>query len=172
MAKAGRPRAFKNAKEVESFENKNDGLYEIKYMSNIYNHDFDKEKDLVYYIINNIDLFAKNILNDEVIFFEIDMPIEKQNRLSPRGRRIDIYIKGRNKTYIIETKNPHFGTENRAAIGQILDYGREISDPKKELIIITTKFDINTAKTIDYYKLPIRYIYLSKRRCLEYEWSY
>lgn len=53
-------------------------------------------------------------------------------------------------------------------IGQILDYGREFLDPKKELMIITTKFDRNTAKTIKHYRLPIRYIYIDKNRIMEY----
>ena len=33
---------------------------------------------MVNYIVNNIDKFAKDILNDEVVSFEIDKPIDKQ----------------------------------------------------------------------------------------------
>lgn len=156
------PKIYNNEEEIN---NCCDGKVIVR---NLENNSFEKEIDLVNYIVLNIDKFVNDILNDELISFEVDMPINKQNRLSPRGRRIDLFIKGKNKTYIIETKNPTSGTENRAAIGQILDYGREFTDPKKELIIITSKFDINTAKTIKYYNLPIRYIYLSKKRTLEF----
>ena len=139
---------------------------------NLENDNFEKEINLVDYIVLNIDKFVSEFLEDELISFEVDMPINKATRLVPRGRRIDLFIKCKNKIYIIETKNPSSGTENRAAIGQILDYGREFTDSKKELIIITTKFDINTARTIKYYDLPIRYIYLSKKRILEFKDEY
>ena len=130
---------------------------------------FKLEKDLVDYIVLNIDLFAKDILDDEVVSFEVDKPINKQICFSQRGRRIDIFIVGKKKIYIIECKNAHSGTENRAAIGQILDYGREYTDSKKELIIITSHFDIETAKTIKHYNLPIRYIYINKKQILEFK---
>ena len=146
----------------------NKGNIIIEDLSTLDNKDFINENSLVDYVVLNIDKFAKDILNDEVISFEIDMPITKQIKLSPRGRRIDLFIIGKKKKYIIEFKNPHFGTENRAAIGQILDYGREFTDSEKELIIITTKYDNNTAKTIKYYNLPIRYIYFSKKQTMEY----
>ena len=158
----GKPKIYNNEEEIG---NCCDGEIIVE---NLTNDNFNKEIDLVNYIVLNIDKFVNDILNDELISFEIDMPINKQNRLAPRGRRIDLFIKGKNKTYIIETKNPSTGTENRFAIGQVLDYGREFTDPQKELIIITTKFDLNTAKTIRYYNLPIRYIYLSKKRILEF----
>lgn len=136
------------------------------------NNNFNKEIDLVNYIVLNIDKFVNEFLEDDLVSFEIDMPIKKATRLTPRGRRIDLFIKGKNKIYIIEAKNPKSDIDNRFAIGQILDYGREFTDSKKELIIITTKFDINTAKTIKYYNLPIRYIYLSKKRILEFKDEY
>lgn len=84
------------------------------------------------------------------------------------GRPFDLFIQGSKKIYLIELKNPSANTENRAAIGQILDYGTEFLDPtKKELVIITTMFDNYTARVISFYKLPIRYIYLDKERFLE-----
>jgi hypothetical protein len=157
---------YKNQQElpVNDFE----GQVLIKDVNSINTDNFKLEKDLVDYIIINIDLFTKDLFNDDVVSYEVDMPINKRMKLSPGGRRIDLYIVGTKKTYIIEAKNPSSGTENRAAIGQLLDYGREFPDSKKELAIITTRFDINTAKTIKYYNLPIRYIYISKKRLLEY----
>lgn len=59
-------------------------------------------------------------------------------------------------------------TEIRAGIGQLLDYGREYLDPKKELILLANMYDENTAKTIEFYNLPIRYIVFSKDKSLEF----
>lgn len=161
----GQPRAFKTIQEAETYSNNFDENIEeqiyIKSIESICNNDFGNEKELVEHIVINIDKFAKDILDDEVISFEV----EKQ--LSAKGRRIDLYIIGKNKTYIIEFKNPKCSTEIRASIGQLLDYGREFTDPKKELILISTKYDYNTQATISYYNLPIRYIYISKSIYLE-----
>lgn len=155
----------------ELAENKNNEYAKIRIYDTytIKTDEFKKEKDIEEFIVCNIEKFVNDILEDKLIYYEVNKPIEKQNMMCPRGRRIDLFIKGENKIYIIELKNPTSLIDNRMAIGQILDYGREFADSKKELIIITTKFDINTAKTIDYYNLPIRYIFLSKERCLEYE---
>lgn len=174
-AKVGRPlkytpeelKIYKNIQHLPSNENHNEVLIFNDY-NKLISNEFKKEKNIEQWIVDNIDSFAKEILNDEIISFECDMAIEKQIRWSPRGRRIDLFIIGKKKKYIIELKNPKSGSENRAAIGQLLDYGREFSDSKKELIIITSKFDINTARTIKYYDLPIRYIYLDKTRFMEY----
>jgi hypothetical protein len=129
--------------------------------------DFNSERDLIDYIVSNINLFVKEYLNDSLVSFEVDMPINKQIRLSPRGRRIDLFIKGKRGVYIVEAKNGKNTNEIRQSIGQILDYGREFLDPKKEMILVSTTFDMNTAKTIKYYNLPIRYIIFSKDRGLE-----
>ena len=61
-----------------------------------------------------------------------------------------------------------FLSENKYGIGQLLDYGREFPYPKKELLLITSKFCQNTAKTIKHYKLPIRYFFINKKQILEY----
>lgn len=158
---------FKNLNEIPNEVDEETII--LQNSKDIITDDFDKEKYLVDYIVSYIDDFAKDILNDKVISFEIEKNVKKRCYFSPRGKRVDLYIKGENKDYIIETKNPKFACENRSAIGQILDYGREFSDSKKELIIITTKFDLDTARTIEYYNLPIRYIYLSKKHILEYK---
>lgn len=140
----------------------------LKNHKTIKTDDFKKEINLVDYIILNIDKFAKEILQDEIIEFETEKNIVERCCFSPRGKRVDLYIKGKKKDYIIEFKNPKYYHENRCAIGQLLDYGREFSDSKKDLILITTKFDLDTARTIKYYNLPIRYIYLSKKHIMEY----
>ena len=75
-----------------------------------------------------------------------------------------LYSRENNK-YIVELKNPHYLCENRHALGQLLDYGREL--PGSQLILLSTSFDFSTQATIKYYNLPIRYIYFEKTRCLE-----
>lgn len=165
MAKEGRPLKFKSVEELDGVSN---GRVEIP-GEVLKNEDFKKEKDIERFIVDNIELFVSSILDDELISFEVDKPISKLRHFSPRGRRVDLYIVAKKKTYIVELKNPSSGTENRAAIGQILDYGREFLDSEKDLVIVTTNFDIHTAKTIRFYNLPIRYIYIEKKRFLEYE---
>ncbi len=158
-----RPLKFKTKEDLQGAK---DGLVEFP-VELLRSSEFGKEKDLEQFIVLNIEKFTRDFLQDDVVSFEVNKPIAVQRFISPRGRRIDLVIVGKNKTYLIELKNPLSGTESRASIGQILDYGREYLDPKKELLIITTKFDMNTAETIRFYNLPIRYIYLDKKRIME-----
>lgn len=134
---------------------------------NFHNNDFDKEKDLVKYITDNIDKFVLIQFNDKVISYEVDKPINRQ-AFWPRWRRVDIFIQWQNWIYIIECKNAKNSTEIRYSLWQLLDYWREYLDPKKELILIANMYDESTAKTISYYNLPIRYIIFSKNNSLEY----
>lgn len=145
-----------------------DGIFRINNYKETLSSDFKNEKELVKFIVCHIDDFTKILFNDSVISFETEYEIDKRHKLSPRGRRVDIFISGVKSKYLIETKCPKFGTESRAAIGQVLDYGKEFCDENVELVIVTTNFDIDTAKTIKYYNLPIRYIYLSKVNFVEY----
>ena len=162
---AGRPLKFQSVEELQNIPG---GKYQFDDNQAIASTDFAKEFNLVEYITHNIQSFVKDFLEDELVMFEVDKPIHPRYKFSPRGRRVDLYIKGKNKSYIIETKNPKYLMENRQGIGQLLDYGREFLDPIKELLLITTKFDINTARTIKHYNLPIRYIFLSKNLTMEY----
>jgi len=162
---AGRPLKFKTVKEIRNI--KKDG--EVFFIGDkLLFNDFHNEKQLVNLICDNLEDFTKRYLCDVVVEYSVEKPIKPQLRLSPRGRRVDIFIKGKEKNYIIEVKNAKNTTEIRSAIGQLLDYGREYLDPKKELILIANMFDINTAKTIQYYKLPIRYLIINKRQLLEF----
>lgn len=154
MSNAGRPPKFK------------DWIIQKVNYKKFINNDFKSENELKDFIVRNIDNICKDIYNDKVKDYKVDFPIQRQLKLSPRGRRIDLIIYGERNNYLIELKNPKFGTESRAAIGQILDYGREFMNYK--LSIITTKFDIDTAETIKYYNLPIRYIYTNKKQCVEF----
>lgn len=131
--------------------------------------DFQSESDMVDYIIRNIDNFASIHLNDKIVSFEVDKDIAKQAIRCPRGRRIDIFIQGEKGVYVIECKNSKNTSSTRAGIGQLLDYGREFLDPKKELILISNTYDSNTAKTIEYYNLPIRYLIINKINTLEFK---
>lgn len=158
-------KTLKTKKDVCSAK---DGICRIDNYKETLSSDFKNEKELVDFISCHIDDFTRLLFNDSVVSFEREYELNKRYKLSARGRRIDIFISGLKSKYLIETKCPKFGTESRAAIGQILDYGKEFKDEKVELVIVTTNFDIDTAKTIKHYKLPIRYIYLSKKNFIEY----
>ena len=162
----GRPPKFATPEELQDIPNQ-----DVKATSDsaISNNDFDREIDLQNFIVNNIQAFCKDILEDDLISFEVEYNVTKQMYFSPRPQRVDLFIKCKRKVYIVELKNPKCLAENRYAIGQLLDYGREFLDSKKELILITTKFDFNTAKTIKHYNLPIRYIYFERLRALEFK---
>jgi hypothetical protein len=160
---AGRP-LIKEKLDIKNYNRTEDICVKPKDLNN---NQFNKEKDLSDFITYNIEYFCNDILEDELISFEVDKTIVKQRRFGARGRRVDLYIICKNKHYIIELKNPTSLSENTAGIGQILDYGRQFPYPKKELILITTMFDKDTHLTIKHYNLPIRYLYFEKGRVLE-----
>ncbi len=166
---AGRPPKYKTPEEMQAVID--DGLIAYEGAS-INCTAFNKEKDVVTHIESHIGWFCKSVLGDTYKSHEVDQDIRKRNRMAPRGRRVDIVIECKNHTFVIEVKNPKTAIDNRHAIGQILDYGREFPDPKKRLVIITTFFDENTAQTIAHYKLPIKYIYINQSQSYEYIGKY
>ena len=110
-------------KLLEDLENKING--QVKFCwDKFLNNDFNKEKDLVEFITNNIDIFCKQNLNDKCISYEVDKPINKFQNFWPRWKRIDIFIQWEKWVYIIECKNVKNTTEMRYAIWQLLDYWR------------------------------------------------
>lgn len=130
-------------------------------------NDFKNEKELANYTKINIKKFTEDILEDELVSFEFEKKIIKREK-TQRHKRIDLYVVGKKGKYIIEFKNPTWNNENLNAIGQLLNYGRQFTDSKKELVLISTLFDEETARTIKYYNLPIRFIYFDKEKSLEY----
>lgn len=129
---------------------------------------FNSEKSLSDYLVSHIHEFIYDTFDDKVESFTVDKEIHPVLRLAPRKRRVDLLVRGEKFVYVIELKNAKWESENTPAIGQILDYGREFQDPK-QLIIITTCFDANTAKTIQHYKLPIRYFVFLRDKILEFK---
>lgn len=145
-----------------------DGLYWYRGKRLKNDKPFKSEKSLADYIIANIHEFIHDTFDDKVEFFTVDKEIHPVLRLAPRKRRVDLLVHGKKSIYVIELKNAKWESANPPAIGQILDYGREFSDPK-QLIIITTCFDPNTARTIEHYKLPIRYFVFLRDKILEFK---
>lgn len=158
---------YENYEEMKGLE---DGYVGYK-GKKITNNFFECENELANYIINNIKKFAQSYLNDTIKSFERECQIHKRIRFAPRGRRVDLFIEGNNKEYVIEFKTPSSGSEIRYGLGQMLDYGREFFDSDEyketELLLISDLYDSNTAKTIEYFDLPIRYIYFDKNISLE-----
>lgn len=132
-----------------------------------FNH-FATESELTQFLSENIKEFTASHLGGKYVRHCIDMPIVKQDRFSPRGKRVDIYVETTEGDYLIELKCPRYIAENRRGIGQLLDYGREFKDKSPNLLLVTTNFDIDTARTIEYYNLPIRYLVAGKNQILEY----
>lgn len=147
----------------------NANLVKIQDLAHLTNKDFSNEIDLCKYIVANISNFTRDVLNDVYVDHVIEKPLKEIFRFGPRPKRIDLVIYCDTATYIIELKCPKYVSENRKAIGQILDYAREFPDPLKKMVLITTKFDIDTALTIDHYELPIQYIYFERARSFEYK---
>lgn len=154
--------AVRNYDNVSDLKSVTDDGY-IQTDAPLKNNDFKSERHLSDYIETNIELFCSEICNDVYIDHTANKPFEH------KGRRIDLFIECEKSLFVIELKNPRHMNENVGSIGQILDYGRRIKEFKKvELIVITTKFCVDTAKTIKHYHLPIRYIYFSKSQSYEY----
>ncbi|MBL4664313.1 MAG: hypothetical protein JKY22_12350 [Flavobacteriaceae bacterium] len=136
------------------------------------NNDFRREKDMSRYVVDNAEQITANIFNDELVSCYENKPIKKQMSLSPSSRRTDIIMKCVKNTYLLELKNPKNVSENRAGIAQLLDYGRQIEEDYNnsiKLVLVTTKFDVDTALTINHYKLPISYYYFNSDQMLEYK---
>jgi hypothetical protein len=146
-----------------------DGItYIKKNCDEVFTNDFKNEKELKDFIVRNIRNICKDWFNDEVISFETEKQVIPQLLFQPRRTRVDLYIHGKKDNYIIELKRPVTKCDNRYGIGQVLNYGRELEYLKAKLCIVTTKFDQDTAETISYYGLPIRYMFTSKTQMLEY----
>jgi len=145
----------------------NELLIRVNNYSYLKNNSFKSEKKLKEFILNHIEDFTRDVLGDTYKSHESEYEFYKQHWMG-LSRRVDLLIEGENNLFIVELKNPRYHSENRGAIGQLLCYGQEFLDPKKRLVLISTKFDIHTARAIQYYKLPIRYIYFDINNCLEF----
>ena len=142
---------------------------DIECRETIRTDDFKSEKLLKKFITENLTWFCKETLNDKLIRYAVEKPLNKRYKRYQQPKRADIYVECEKTKAIIELKNPKCSYDNRAAIGQLLDYGRELyCGNKGDLILVTTMFDQDTASTIVYYNLPIKYVYLDKKRIISY----
>lgn len=132
---------------------------------------FSSEKELSAYVCGKISDFVSIILDDEMISFETEKELGMGRVFfGPCQKRIDLYIRSKGSNYIIELKNAKSSPANIEAIGQLLNYGRamECGAINHQLVLITTFFDLDTAKTIQKYDLPIRYMFIDRRHILEF----
>lgn len=138
-----------------------------EYISSAYS----SEKELEDEICNNIKAFCINILGDNYISHRRQHAINGHKGGAKRRSygllTIDLIIKCEREEYLIEIKKPKHQAENRSAIGQVLNYGRYL--PNHKLVICTTSIDTDTAETIGFYNLPIKYVFLDKGRSAEYK---
>lgn len=138
-----------------------DGIYaagedEMKF------NDFNSESEMQRFIVDNISDFCENVLGDELIAYDCERGFGKYTGAfaGKRQYRIDIYITGKSHNYIIEMKNPKSHCDCRDAIGQLLVYSSYFSDCV--MVLVTSKYDSDVARAIEKFKLPIRYVCLSK----------
>ena len=142
-----------------------DGHYRIDHST--LKTSFKKEANLNQLITDNVDLFIKEWYDDEVVSFENEKPLNTNTKKKIRGSlRCDLYVEGKKSNYIIEFKNPKYKSENRTAIGQVLNYKRYCENAK--IVLITDFFDLDTGLVIAEYNLPIDYYYANKSQILKY----
>lgn len=123
---------------------------------------FENERSMRNYIVENIEAFTEKLLGDTLISFELEKPYDgDKKRFTRNPPKIDLFIVGKNRNYLVELKNPTYDYENTYAIGQILNYGRMLPIDS-ELVIVTSRLSLDATSTIEFYNLPIRYIYLNK----------
>ena len=132
---------------------------------------FSSEKHLQNFIYDNIEKFIADVFNDTVIAARLEVPLtfhglreDSRNQSNGYGKRIDIEAQGQNCNYLIEVKKPHKNSFSTVkGIGQILDYGR-LYQNKHKLVMVSSTYDLDTQRTIEYYELPIIYIYLDEKQ--------
>jgi hypothetical protein len=138
----------------------------IKDTTFLKNNTYKNEKQLEKEIHDNINDFIESYYGDEVVESSTNKNCLANNNKQIKGKRVDIYVKGKKCEYIIECKNSKYSYENIQAIGQLLNYGRYFKRAK--LMLVTTLFDIDTARTIQQYNLPIRIVMVYGDKLLEY----
>lgn len=122
---------------------------------------FNSEKELQSFVINNIEMFCRDILHDDVVSFKEQKSMERISSIPPRRMlTADIFIEGKKNNYIVEIKNTDNGNSVRGALGQILCYSVSYGSQDAELIILSSKADNHVVKAISRYKLPVRFILL------------
>ena len=148
-------------KRFKSGKKNSDGLYKA-YESEMKFMDFKTESEMQRFIADNIEDFCENVLGDKLVSFECEKGFGKYAGAfgARRQYRIDIYIVGLNKNYIVEIKNPKTNCDCRNALGQLLVYSSYFSGD--ELVLVTSQYDLDAARAIEKFSLPIRYICLSK----------
>ena len=159
---AGRPQFLKNLEQIENSD-------DCECFINPYvlrNDDFKNEKDLQNFIINNIEVFCKDLLGDTYVSHECQININSKRCGRLKGvKLVDLLVECKNKKYIIELKHPRYVSETRNGICQLLDYSLHTEG---ELVLVTTKFDEHVTRIISEYNLPIRFFYINKKQMLEF----
>lgn len=128
---------------------------------------YKKESDLIDSVVKDIEYLTEHILSDKYISHKREFDLSSQwgnsNRNRKSAKRIDLLIRGKKQYYLLEFKNPKYPAENLNGIGQLLCYSSLFLDPKKELILLTTKYDHYTFGVLKSFAIPIRYFYIDEQ---------
>jgi len=139
----------------------------VKYFNDT-NH-FKTEKDLCDYIELNMNLFCKELFEDEYISHEREFNLFKylhpkiNQRRAKQHSRIDFLIKCKNSNYAVEVKNRK---EELAAkpFGQMLLYNMELKQAGiiAKQCIVSSFYDYRLQALIRFYGLDFDYFLFNK----------
>jgi hypothetical protein len=139
-------------------------------------HHFRNEREMSDYIHLNIKVFCSEILGDEYRGHRRELEItgawsKSSGKPKPVNTgRVDFYIHGKKKNYVVEIKNPvQVFSELTKSIGQILVYRElmnEVGDDP-EFVLVSSKHAGMVDILIKKYNLGIRYIVFNKEMAVE-----
>jgi hypothetical protein len=135
------------------------------------NNDFNTEKELVNYIVDNIEYFCEYGIGCDYDRHILEFKFDKVEKLHDNGLRVDIVIIDKEgRYYFIEVKSPKKGTdmfrECMTAIGQCLAYHylARVHGYNYEGVYLVTSGHSNLAPLIIRdSNLPITYLYVDKK---------
>ena len=139
------------------------------------NEDFKTEKEVVNYIVDNIEYFCEHALGCDYDKHILEFRFDKNEKLHDNSLRVDIVvIDKQGRHYFIEVKLPRKQREAfrecMTAIGQCLSYHylARINDYNYEGVYLVTSTHSNLAPLIIRdNNLPITYLYIDKQSIAE-----
>lgn len=129
--------------------------------------DFNKEADLCDYIELNAELFALDILEEELVSFEREWDLNQYRVYGPRPKRVDFMFKtDKSECILVECKNPtNTYSELRNAVAQLMSYSITCIDNfvnPDRFIIVSTEYHPVVGRMIEHYNLDIEFYLVSK----------
>ena len=116
--------------------------------------EFGTEKKLCDYIEFNIELFCRDVLEEEYKSHTREYRLKPQYFGRYMSPRVDFYVETDKGSYLVEVKNPsNKYAEQVAAIGQLLSY--KTQKPESEMVFVSSSFLQIVPEIITSFELPI-----------------